>query len=146
VLVMLRSIWGAMIIGLVLMGLVLSSRAGGPPDAAEAVIPNTRNTYAIVMYAMLLLAVPAGYFVRNQLYKSGWREHAVTPQAYFIGNIILFSVLEGLTFSGFMLSVMVDLDPIVLIPGAIGFALLLLNFPTGKPMQPREPRFGRLPS
>lgn len=140
-LVSLRILWGAMVMGLVLLGVVLAltqntlSQTDGPGQV--------RATYTVVAYAMLVLMVPVGYFVRNQVYKSGWREHAVTPQAYFTGNLILFAVFEGLALAGFLLSALVGFDPVVLIPGAIGFGLLLLNFPTGKPMQPHEPRFGQ---
>jgi hypothetical protein len=48
-----------------------------------------------VAVLMLLMAVPAGYLLRGQIYKRGWQGPAIAPQAYVAGNVVLWAMGEG---------------------------------------------------
>ena len=65
----------------------------------------------------------------------------VTPAGYARGNILLLSMLGGPSLFGLVICVLAgSLWPYV-IPSAAGMALQVINFPTGKPMQPHAPGF-----
>ncbi|MFW6059986.1 MAG: hypothetical protein ACODAQ_07375 [Phycisphaeraceae bacterium] len=108
-------------------------------------VPRTPNAYPMLMYVALgALAVltPLAYFLRNQIYKASWREHAVSPRGYVGGNLILMVLLEAAGFIAFMAVLVIGaLMPTVLI-GAAALAVQFVNFPTGTPMRPRGPAIG----
>ena len=92
----LRLIWAALIVGqLVIAGVLiglLGSRAVNPDPAFGRLL-------LIVSIAMLAALTPAGYFIRNQVYKRHWQNQAVTPEGYVSGNIILLAMMEGVSIT-----------------------------------------------
>ena len=90
----------------------------------------------------VVLLLPLGYTFRMQRYKAGWQGHRVTPAAYTRGNLGLFALLTLLT----LLSAAAyawSATPLpalpALLPGGLALFVTMLNYPTGKPLQPRQP-------
>ncbi|MEM7626970.1 MAG: hypothetical protein AAF333_15350 [Planctomycetota bacterium] len=92
---------------------------------------------------VLSVSIPAGLFIRNQIYKYHWHGHAVAPFGFFLGNIVLYGLLHVPAFIA--LSAVIFGKPVMagLIPFGIAMAVHLINFPHGRAMQPQEPRLGR---
>lgn len=144
---MARVLWAGLLIAQGIFGvLVVWLVAAGQ-------VPRVAGAYPLLMYVALgalVVLVPLAHFMRNQLYKSSWREHAVTPRGYVGGNLILMVLLEAASVIA-LLAVLVigELMPTLLIAVAV-LLVQLLNFPTGAPMRPREPdaagRAGSSPS
>jgi hypothetical protein len=80
-----------------------------------------------------------GYFARMQIYKRHWQGEAVAPKGYVSGNIVLMALLElPMMVTLMMLIFMPEQVKVLLVPGALVMLLLLVNFPTGKPMRPKR--------
>lgn len=126
-----RILWGAMVIGVVTFGVIASvlvSRGDDPGNASDSYL------LFVVAIVMLLTMAPGSMFVRNQIYKSHWRGDVVTPAGYFTGNIIVFAACEGVAFVGIADMLMEKRIMPTAVVVVIAFALLAVNFPTGKPM------------
>lgn len=133
----LRIIWGALIVGQVFLAGIVGTLAK-PDEPWDAEI----GRWLLYLSAgLVLLLAPLGYFVRNQTYKAGWRGDVITPGAYVRGNVALFAMMEGAAMVA-MISALFsgDLLPSLLIAAA-ALVVQLINFPTGKPLEPTPPVF-----
>jgi len=138
VLLRLRIIWAALVLGVVTFGAFvgLLVAAGGLPGAGHHAAPADMLT--LIAVAMLVMMIPAGLFARNQFYKKNWRANVVTPSGYFTGNLLLLAMLEGVAMFSIVATLIIGAFGWAILPGVIALALLLVNFPTGRPMQPAE--------
>jgi type IV secretory pathway TrbD component len=84
--------------------------------------------------------VPIGLVLRNQRYKAGWQQNAVTPRAYLQANMILFASLTAPVLIHCLLMWITARPWGHLVWIAASIALHALNFPKADPMQPTEPR------
>jgi len=130
-----RIIWFVMLCGMALFGamILFLSKDFSEPDA------DMSRLFLIISGGTLFFGVPFGYLFRMQTYKKHWRDDAVTLGGYFTGNLMLWAIIEGATFvalTGCLTSQ--SLWP-CLIPAIVGVLLLVVNFPTGRPMQPLKP-------
>jgi uncharacterized integral membrane protein len=136
----LRILWAAMVMGVVIFTVVATvagplQPSSGPQDA----LPSLLFYISLVMMAT---GVAMGIFLRGQIYKRGWEGLAVKPGAYFSGTLIALALIEGpALFGGVSLMLADRIFPYIISP-LLGIALMLLCFPTGKPMQPRQPDLG----
>jgi F0F1-type ATP synthase membrane subunit c/vacuolar-type H+-ATPase subunit K len=133
-----RIIWAMLLLGqlvfaVVVLGLALSRTEERATELGALLL--------WVALGMLVLAVVAGYFIRNQTYKAHWREHSVAPQGYVTGNIILLAMLEATAFFSLIAVLATGVIFPMILPGAAALVVQLINFPTGKAMQPTEPIF-----
>ncbi len=139
-LLILRVIWGVLIMGQVSFGAVVIFSMLNPEAAGETQL---RGQMLAIAVGVLIGAVGLGYFVRNQSYKKHWQGHAVTPAGFFQGNLILLAALEG---SSFLTLVFVMISgqvfPMVL-PAVASLAVQCANFPTGAPMESTMPDMAR---
>ena len=133
-----RLIWLILIVGQIGFGVVvlfLNSQRSTPPNA---------DLYPMLFYVsvgVLVTSVMMGYFLRNQIYKANWQEHAITPKGYFMGNLLLMAALEGAAILA-LASILITGN--ILPTGTVALAALAMqavNFPTGGPMQPSRPVF-----
>lgn len=88
-------------------------------------------------YIAIGLVIPfaaMAFFIRNQVYKAGWKENVILPNAYLIGNMLFLSVFEGLSFTSLILMQTHGSVSIGLIPSMLAMAIQVINFPHGKPM------------
>lgn len=103
-----------------------------PGDAAQS-----------VMFAAIILggvAVAAGLFTRNQVYKAHWQGEVVTPKGYLKANTIFFAAVTAGALVLFLLSIINRYPAPTFAAAPIVIGLLALNFPSGKPMRPAPPR------
>jgi len=138
----LRVIWAMLIFGQLGFGtvaLVSANQAGGDGQT------QLRFQMFAIALGLLIGAVGLGYFVRNQFYKRFWREHAIAPQGYFLGNLLLFVLLEVVSMLSFVfVLISASIFPVVL-PAAASLAVQCVNFPTGLPMASASPDLGAPP-
>lgn len=142
----LRIVWAFMLLGsLAFAGVVAFLLLAdvyeppGPPPAGEAVSVNL--VMSAVCTALLIVGLAVAMFMRNQIYKRHWREHAVAPQGYIGGNIVVFALLDAVCMFA-LIVVLITGSPLP--AGAlfvIAAGLLLANYPDGRPMQPHPPTF-----
>ena len=136
-LMMIRMVWAALLAGqitfLCVILVIWSSQSGFKTQ------PQTAQMLLYVSLGMLLTMVPVGYLLRSQIYKAHWREQAVAPMGYFMGNLLLLALCEGVALAG-LVATLLDgqLLPAVL-PSVAAMAIQVINWPHGLPMQPAFP-------
>lgn len=134
----LRVIWGAIVLSPLLMAGILLAFASN----AAGVAPDLRSIFIYTAVAMLLVLTPLGYFIRNQTYKAHWRGDAITPAGYVTGNIVLLGMMEAVADVAVIFAFIVGtVLPFAYVAGA-AILVMLINFPTGRPMEPTEPIVG----
>ncbi|MEX0885593.1 MAG: hypothetical protein WD009_04055 [Phycisphaeraceae bacterium] len=132
-----RIIWGALLFGqLVVAGIFIYLTL----DGGFAGSPDLHPLLGYVAVAVLVVAVPVAHIARQQTYKANWRGDAVSVNGYITGTIIYLGALEGAAIVG-LIAVLVTgrLAPGLIVP-AVAIILQIVNFPTGKPLQPAPPR------
>lgn len=137
-LVQIRLLWVALVIGQVFFAgfaawAVGTGRSGAAADAGRVLL--------IAAVCGGAVAVLSGYFVRGQVYKLHWRQQAVAPHGYLVGNLILLAMMEAV-------SILAITGGLVggCISTAFGVAfgplfVQLINFPDGRAMLPTAPIF-----
>lgn len=131
-----RIIWGAMLIGIIVTGAVILGVMGPSGNEGDAEPDPNAGMFALIAAAITVPAIGMGLFVRSQTFKKGWVGDAVTPGAYSSGNIVAWAACEGPCIIGIVFAFITD-SVLPLIPAAFAFATLVLLFPNGKAMQPR---------
>lgn len=137
-LLVLRLLWGASIVTQAVPAvatIVMLGDATVPPDGPS------QRVLVFGVAASLAVLTPIGYFVRNQLYKANWRGDTITPRGYFTGNLVLLGLMESVSVAALVVAwVGGRALPAIYITGA-AVLVQLINFPTGRPMQPTPPVF-----
>lgn len=132
----LRLLWAGLLgMQLVIAAVVLVVVQADPPTADTSL----RQLLLLIAVAVLCVLTPVGLFARNQTYKAHWRADVITPAGYVKGNVILFAMLEGAATVALVLMVVTGLHLGLLAVAAVAVLVQLVNFPNGRPMQPREP-------
>lgn len=140
VLIFARILWAAMLMGqLIFLGVVSLIISQPQPPTSNPPDPAVWRIVFIVSVAMLLVLIPIGYFVRAQVYKRAWRDDVVAPGGYLAGNLILWACCEGIGFFGLVNTLMSRSFWPALVPTAVALAVMAINYPHGKPMQPAVP-------
>jgi hypothetical protein len=132
----LRAIWlGYLVLHLLLIG-YLGVRLATMPQDNEALLPAVSLAGPIVTVA----GIGLGFFARNQSYKKHWSGRSVSKEGYEAGNLVGWTLLLMATLVNILLigvTLHALLPSLCAIPAFIAH---LLTFPTGRPMQPAEPR------
>ena len=90
----------------------------------------------------ILGLIPWAYWQRNQRYKAHWRGDLVTPEGYVQGmSVVLAATFLSASFSYFSVQASQNLV-LGAVPILISLGVHLMNYPTGRPMQPVTPRLG----
>ncbi len=141
-LLIVRIIWFALVLGQVGFGVVayLSTRS---PGAEAGQQPQLGSQMFVISLGVLIGAIGLGYFARNQSYKKFWQGHAVTPPGFFMGNLILFSALEGASFLSLVFAMTTGQFFPLALPAAVSLAVQVVNFPSALPMQSTPPHFAQ---
>jgi len=130
-----RLLWGAMLMGqvaflVVLVVLILQGMQGYVTDAGTA------QNLLYISSGVMIFGALVGYFLRMQIYKAGWENDHVKPDAYFMGNLILFATLETVSLVALVSVLLVaQLIPFAL-PALVALILMAVNFPSSSPMRP----------
>lgn len=147
----LRGAWALSLASCVLFAAVTLLGIGGAPGAGAGAASGGAGDLPVqqaaggfpsavwVPLGLLLFGVPVAYFIRLQMYKGGWVQDAVQRDAYFAGNVVVFGALTLCVFAGLVVSGVPGAQVPALSIAAAGFLGLLLNFPSGGPMQPAAP-------
>lgn len=138
-----RMLWagllgGELAMSAIVVGLVVSGRA--TPQA-----PQLAGILTGIAAFMALSLVPLGYFLRGQIYKRGWHDHAITRGAYTSGNLMLWALCEGIVMFGLMAMLITGAWVALAVVAAAALAQIL-NYPTGRPMQPAYSPWERRPT
>jgi len=129
----LRFIWAALLAHLVALGIVaLVMQMDQPPPPSTGAL-RQRLAY---LYIALFCGAAIAYFARMQCYKRHWQGDSVTPRGYFLGNVILFAILDTVATFAIVFYMIGDNVVPMIFPAAVVAALLALNFPNGGPMVP----------
>lgn len=139
----LRVLWGALLLGQV--SLVVVILAMGEQRFQTDKMKDFVQGLFWLSWAFLAIVVPAGYFLRNQIYKRYWREQAIEPGAYVIGNLLLLTMLEGMALFGWILALLGGRFLPTALPSFVAMGVQVINFPTGAPLRP-APFDGSQPS
>jgi hypothetical protein len=127
----LRIIWGAMLLGLLtFLGVVLVI---GPK--MSGIDGRTSQLYLYIAVAMLAALVPAAFVVRSAVYRKNRTDAGVAPAAYVTGNIIFWAMCEGVAFFALVAGLLNRGRGPHLLVAAIAIAMIVVNFPTGAPMR-----------
>lgn len=135
-----RAAWLAMLVFQVGVGVVAwfviasqsTTTPGGPSGSTNVVV-------AGVALAVLLAGTFAGYFLRQQAFKTGWTGNAVSPQAFVKGMILLYAPVEGAGTIASVLAIVTGQAVPYLALTALAIAVLAINFPTVSPMDDTLP-------
>ncbi len=137
----LRILWVAMLLtpalAFVAMFFVIGLSAPTHPATAPPV-PTVVEALHYISIGLLVILLPAGYFIRLQQYKKHWRVNAVAPAGYMGGNLILFAFCEAVMLFSIVVAYVAGTWLPYLMPGVVASMTYLINFPTGKPMEPAE--------
>ena len=138
-LLILRIIWGAMLMGqLILMAVVVLLN-----QSKEAVpFENIKSMY-VVAVGFAMFSVMAGSFVRMQVYKKHWQKDRVMPQGYMVGQLVSLACIEGACFFALVVVLLHQTISATMVLPVVLLAVFVLNFPNGKPMKPALPDFNR---
>ena len=132
----LRFIWGALLGGQILFASfalwLVQSRSADAPSLLPREISDM--LFYINLF-MLVILVPTAYSVRNQIYKRNWVGQAITPDGYFIGNLVLFMICEAISVKGLVVSVITATAWPTLLPALGAWVVLCVNFPTGRALE-----------
>lgn len=135
----LRLIWGGMLVGLIVLAAVLLNVLG------RGAVPSPASTppwLGWLPMGLLLVGLPTSYFIRNQCYKRTWHGHQVDPAGYVAGNLFVFALLEIVVVAGLVVGTIVPSAGPARAAAVAAFVLMLLNFPSGRPLDPRPPGLG----
>jgi len=138
---MIRLVWAALLPGQVFFGLTVIA-IGVPQSGGKPLLGTGTAALAWkIGLGVWVVLTAAGYISRSQIYKRSWKKHSVTVGGYFIGNLVLWALME----IPFFVSVVDVFATGHLFPGALpallAIGVMLVNFPTGGPLQPHPPVF-----
>jgi hypothetical protein len=137
----LRIAWTALLLSHVIFLLVMTVIL--KPGSSGAIEPGSLRTLLIASIGFMIITIPGGYMFRMQNYKRHWRVSAVTPAGYFMGNLVLFAMCESTAMFAVVVTHLAGTFIPYIIPAAVAAGTMMLNFPDGKPMRPREPELMR---
>ena len=130
-LMVLRIIWGAMLMGLlVFLIVVLTVGRNMPP-----LDPKTSQLFLYIAVAMLAALVPTAFVVRAAIYRKDTSDAGVAPAAYATGNIVFWAMCEGVAFFGLVSGMLNGGRGPHLFVAAVAIAAIVVNFPTGGSMR-----------
>ncbi len=130
-----RVMWAALLFGEFAFGAIVAALTSGAFGDAPAADPDLASIMTGAGLLMLVTVVPIAYFIRGQIYKRHWRDHAVAPRGYFAGNLLLWAACEGVAFFG-LVGVLVTGSWWPLLAAVVAMAAQIVNHPHGRPMLP----------
>lgn len=136
-----RVIWIALLFGQSVFCAIIISMLHQLAPHKPAFTPDQVGLIWKLALLGIVLAFALGHFIRSQIYKRNWQGHAVTFNGYFSANIVMWSLIQGVLFFSVIIMLLTGTVAPMIWPAIAATALFLATFPTGKPLQPREPVF-----
>ncbi len=141
-LTLLRLLWAGLLLGVVAFAVVVIVKvSGGRSPGGHDHPPGDDPVLFYTSLVLFITMLPTGLSVRSQVYKRYWVGHRVSPEGYYTGNIIFFAICEVITFVSLIVVLTSRSFLPQVIPATVTVAVMLLNFPHGRPMQPDEMYF-----
>jgi len=136
----LRIIWMAIVTGQVaFVAIVVAMIRGG---MQPYVTGELAQSLFYASMGVLVLGLVGGYIARMQTYKRCWEADRVTPEGFFMGNLLLYAIMEGVSIVGVVVVFLTaQLSPQI-VPAAAALLVMVINFPGGGPM--RDATFEKL--
>lgn len=128
-----RVVWFALLCGQVIFGVIVLGHCSG--RGVESYRRELVWPFGIAAAVMLAVAVPAGLFVRMQIYKRHWRGDVISPKGYFTGNLVFLAMCEGVSLFGLATVMIMGYVDWSIVVSVIAVLIQLANFPTGAPMR-----------
>jgi hypothetical protein len=128
-LMVLRIIWGAMLIGEVtfmFVALLIGPRMHATVDT---------TMLARVAAGMFVLLLPAAFIVRKAMYRADPADGSVTMANYTAGNIIFWAMCEGVAFFGLVITMLAGKAGLGFAVAVAAMIVQIVNFPTGGPVR-----------
>ena len=127
----LRIIWFGLLMGqLVFLGVIFFA-IWPHQNPRQRPSDDTMRILLYVAGAMLISAIPLGYFLRHMLYGARNSDGSIDPGRYASGNIILWAMSEGVSFLA-LVGMMMDQKPWPFLAiSIVAMANQVINFPTG---------------
>lgn len=135
----LRIIWSAMLMALLVFTLVVWFLNQSKP----AVPFETIKSIYVISAGFAMLSVMVGSFVRMQFYKRNWQNDCVTPRGYMTGQLISLACIKAACFFSLVVVMLHQTISTTMVLPVVLLIVFVLNFPTGKPMEPAVPDFNR---
>ncbi len=126
----LRIIWFALVMGVVTIGGMLVFLH----QSHEPVEQKPPGPLTFIACGTMLCAIPAGFLVRQAVYRKGAAGGVVLPAQYFTGNVIAMALCEGAAIQSLILWFTANESWWALIAAAVALAVLVLLLPTGRAM------------
>ncbi len=138
---LLRVIWAAMLLGIMaLAGLAMTYAGGQAGDASTSTAADAPSydisRIRIGLLIGMVVAVALAHVIRLQIYKRNWRDFAILPRGYFVGNLIMFVLLEAFVLVNLVMMLVTHQAAPLALPAAITLIVFVINFPTGSVMFP----------
>lgn len=137
----LRLIWAAMLLEqlilLLLIVFLVMPTHKGPAD------PQMVHVAHYVVVGLMGVALFAAHIVRSQIYKRHWEGSAVSMRGYASGNLTYYAIWNGVSLLGLVVVFLAGSFWPYILPTAVAAAVMIINWPDGKPMQPHDPPFVR---
>ena len=126
-----RIIWGALLMGQILFLAVIFYVIWPDANPATRLSDQSRKILLYAAAAMLVMAIPIGYFIRSIAYRNRGPDGRIAWPAYFTGNIILWGLSEGVSLAA-LVFMLLDQKPWPFLGIAIvAMANQAITFPTG---------------
>ena len=133
-LITIRIIWGAMIMGVLMFGVVVLAGVGS--HASTPADPKFIQLLFYIAVGMLCTTVPMGFALRSVIWRQGKdADGRVKPSAYNTGLIIQLAMCEGTAFFALVGTMLNGGRGPHLIVAGIAIAVMVLSFPTGRPLR-----------
>jgi len=132
-----RIIWAAMVAGVLFIGIILTAVGD---YSGQAVAENADATVALadspapmlwfyLAGGITIVLLPAGLFMRGQIFKRGWEDGHVTPAAFLNGHVVAWAFFEGAAMVGLIFTFVAEVYVPHIVAPAVAWGVLLFTFP-----------------
>ena len=133
----LRLIWVLMLSSLLLAfgavsGLINAGQLSSTQQ--EAITPIATNLQ-IASWCLVIFSFVFGHIIRMQIYKKNWQGSSITPNGYLKGMGIFMALNYMCNFCNLIILICLSITFTYALPMMIGYLLLFINFPNGKPLK-----------
>ena len=126
-----RIIWAALLMGQVIFISVIFYVIWPSANPTNRLSGQARTMLVYAATAMLLTAIPIGYFLRAIAYRNRGIDGKIAWPSYFTGNILLYALSEGVSLAA-LVFMMLDQQPWPFLAiSIVAMANQAINFPTG---------------
>ena len=128
-LMVLRVIWGAMLVGEVVFMFIALLIGPGMHSTTDVTLLER------VAAGMFVVMIPMAFVVRKAMYRANSNDGNITISAYTTGNIVFWAMCEGVAFFGLVITMLAGKPGLGFAIAVAAIAVQIINFPTGGPVR-----------